>query len=404
MKMPGWIAIGVVALAMLTAANAGEWWEVFSADPPEARMGHSLTALDDGKVYLFGGLTQTLEMRNDLHVYWDDEWGRLDDLTVRPPPRRNHAAWGMNGRLYVMGGVAAGGSFLSDLWEFDPAPPPAVEPWRHVGDTTGMTARAHHAAVPLPNGDVMFFGGQSAEGVQKDVWIAHRGTGEWRQVVSMPHNWSGGFSHLIGTTDVVAAGTGGGRVYGYSIADDEWTWDDNGPPLNGYASSFVVPAEEGREKIVAFGGYDTNYNHNTETYEFRPRWRAYGGSTTTRVEQMPRPTTMPAVAVLPRTTTSVEAVVFGGMDQDHTARNETWLYSVPAAPRPARLEVAQDSETPAFGFYGEPGYVYDVERTRSLTTPDWEWQATYTGTAENVQHYIPGTTVEVYRVRGNRPD
>lgn len=224
-------------------------------------------------------------------------------------------------------------------------------------------------------------------------------------MASLPYKWSSGCAHLIRTGYVCAVGTSGERAFGYSVSENAWTWESNAPPLNGSASSVVVPTEDGREKIVMYGGYDTNYNRNAEVYEYHPPWpgqtvRAFS----TRAEDMADPVAMHASALLPRTSTTVDVVVFGGSDENHDYQNRTWHFSVPAAPRPAQLQKAEGAETPAFDFYGEPGYVYEVQSSRSLTEPIWTRQITYTGTAQQVRHYIPGTTLEVYRVVGNRPD
>lgn len=405
MKRTGMAWVGLWLAAAVSVSRAQEWQEVFPSNPPPARVGHSLTALADGRVILFGGLERDGTPLNDTHEYGNGEWQEYIIVTTRPPARRSHAAWGVGNKLYVQGGYGEGGEFLSDLWEFDPDPPPAVENWRFIHSVTGKGARASHAAVPLPNGDVLFFGGQTADGRQQDAWVAYRGTGEWTQAASMPSNWSGGCAHFIGTGHVWAVGTSGQRAYGYSVGEDAWTWESNAPPMNGSASSVVVPAEDGREKIVIYGGYDTNYNPNAEVYEYHPPWP---GQTvrvfSTRVEDMADPVIMPASAPLPRTTTTVDVVVFGGSDDHHDYQNRTWRYSVPAAPRPAQLQKAEGAETPAFDFYGEPGYVYEVQSTRSLKNPVWTRQVAYTGAAQQVRYVMPLGTLDVYRVVGNRPD
>lgn len=390
--------------AVPLAVTAQEWQEVFPTNPPTARVGHSLTALDNGRVFLFGGLERDGTLLNDTHEYRDSKWQAFTTITSRPPARRNHAAWTQEGKLYVMGGFGEEGSYHSDLWEFDPDPPPAVENWRFICTVTGQGARANHAAVPLPNEDVLFFGGVTAAGAQSDAWIAHRGTGEWTQAASLPQNWSGGCAHFIGTGHVWAVGTSGRIAHGYSVGENTWTWESNAPPLNGYASAFAVPVEGGREKIVMFGGYDTNYDRSDKVYEYYPPWQGRTVVYTTRVEQMALPVAMHASAPLPRTTTTVDVVVFGGSDQNHDYQNRTWLFSAPAAPRPAELQKAEGAESPAFEFYGEAGYHYDVQSTPSLAGPIWSRQAVYTGTAQQVRHYMPGSTMEFYRVEANNPD
>lgn len=171
--------IAIFFTGILSAGLAQEWVEVFPSNSPTARVGHTMTSLSDGRVVLFGGLERDGTLRNDTYEYWNGEWQEYVIVTTRPPARRSHAAWGVGNKLYVQGGYGEGGGFLSDLWEFDPDPLPAVENWRFIHSVTGKGARASHAAVPLPNGDVLIFGGQTADGKQQDAWwrIGARGNG-----------------------------------------------------------------------------------------------------------------------------------------------------------------------------------------------------------------------------------
>ncbi|MCZ7584923.1 MAG: hypothetical protein M5R36_17195 [Deltaproteobacteria bacterium] len=103
---------------IFSGAKDGGWDNAAPPNAPEARHGHKMVTLPDGKVMLFGGENINAELQNDLHKFENNGWHPTAPSTASPPGRRDHLAWTDGQKLYVSGGRTASET-LSDLWEYD---------------------------------------------------------------------------------------------------------------------------------------------------------------------------------------------------------------------------------------------------------------------------------------------
>jgi hypothetical protein len=312
----------------------------------------------------------------------------------------------MNGKMYIHGGVGGGSNVLYDIWQYDPLSSGSNTSWQAVGVSTAMGPRAYHTAIPLANGNVFFSGGGDGFNPPfRDAWM-WKGSNAWEELALSPSSWSRQTAQLLSNGNVVGLGWGkNGKVMTYSPEKDAWTEESNGPTLNGLASSVVVPVEGGREKIVVFGGYDSNDIQSDAVYDYRPTWSGLWGSNTVRAARMPQGLSMPASAPLPRTTTTVDVVVFGGYATNHEQVNNTYIASFPAAPRPVQILNPLGGTEPSFEFDTEPGYIYHVRSTPTLYNPTWSGGVNYTGIGQRVRHPFSGPDVaSYYHILGSNVD
>jgi hypothetical protein len=128
---------------------------------PPGRAGHTLTAVADHAVYLFGG--QGKKLYNDLYVMHGDggDWLELKPSGKAPAPRTGHTmVWDGKDRLIVFGGTAGSntdnGVFVYSL---------SSNQWS-MPTVSGMlpSSRTHHTAVMLPGAaHMLVFGGCNAQ-------------------------------------------------------------------------------------------------------------------------------------------------------------------------------------------------------------------------------------------------
>lgn len=128
--------------------HSGRW--VHIAPLNEARVGHSVTELTDGRVLVVGGVGKNGLARPEI---FDPRTGRWTPAAPLATARRGHTAVRMeDGRVLVAGGLGDDG-VLASVELYDPSsnkwiPAPAMH-----------EARDQHAAALLPDGKVLVTGG-----------------------------------------------------------------------------------------------------------------------------------------------------------------------------------------------------------------------------------------------------
>ena len=318
-------AIGF-CLLLCPPGHADDWTNPDPLNPPAARAGHSLHALPDGEVILFGGGDQTGTLYNDLYSFRDNEWSPVATSGDRPPARQYHASWMDDYTLYVHGGYGAGGATFTDLWRADLSSP-GTSFWNEVEADTPPAPRRFHAAVPAPNGNVYFFGGINTSYVLlQDLWQRSSG-GEWQPLADAPEAFMGQALFMPGYTTLVAVGNSG-SIASYDIPSDTWSLATGGPPVQHGAAYVVAPADDGQQKLVTFGGHGSGLQKTDTVYEYL----LPSGPLTERAERMPQALTQARAACFHRSTTSVDVVIFGGYSTANEAQSTTYVYSTPAPP------------------------------------------------------------------------
>jgi N-acetylneuraminic acid mutarotase len=132
-----------------------------SGPTPAGRAGHTLTAVPDSSIYLFGG--QGKKLYNDMLLLRasTQEWIELKPRGQLPPARHGHSTcWDGSDRLVLFGGTTAGTTdnclFLYSISRNEWVKP---EP-----SGTLPTPRTNHSAVMLPgNKFMLLFGGCNAQ-------------------------------------------------------------------------------------------------------------------------------------------------------------------------------------------------------------------------------------------------
>ena len=137
---------------------------------PKSRAHHSLTAADDGRLYLFGGATYmygTPSRLNDLHYYTPSthRWTTPYASGHWPAHRSGHTGAFVRGslgpRIVIFGGIDGTGAYTStlDIYAVD------EQRWSRPAVGRAPPPRARHAAVGLSGGGLAamwLFGGGSA--------------------------------------------------------------------------------------------------------------------------------------------------------------------------------------------------------------------------------------------------
>ena len=137
---------------------------------PSARAGHTMTASTIGELYLFGGLGDDGNVRNDLWKWNGSNWTQLAPTGGPPPVRVSHAAYhdAANDNIYVHGGEDQSSTRLDDIWRYDVI----LNTWTDVTPGTKPSARRLHAFAEEVFGqeDAILFGGDTSGGNDSETW------------------------------------------------------------------------------------------------------------------------------------------------------------------------------------------------------------------------------------------
>jgi len=132
------------------------------ATAPPARYGHS-SVTHDGGMLIFGGERSSYAF-ND--VWWfsfqQQAWSYLAPKSATaPPPRFDHSAAIIDGRMYVSGGRSGTGEVLDDMWVLDLE----TRVWTELPDMSSILgARFGHAAAVGPSSEYLYlYGGYASE-------------------------------------------------------------------------------------------------------------------------------------------------------------------------------------------------------------------------------------------------
>lgn len=138
-----------------TSKNMNDWVPVTEPGAP-AREGHSMVTIDDGRVLMFGGEDANADLFNDLHVFQDANWSKIEPEGIKPESRKDQTTWVSNNKMYIMGGLGENEQLLNDLWTFDPG----TNAWSEEFVDSGPRARQRFGAVLRGNKKVLMTGGQ----------------------------------------------------------------------------------------------------------------------------------------------------------------------------------------------------------------------------------------------------
>ena len=176
----------------------------FSNGPPfgVARVGFTITKLNDGRILLAGGSTTSgVACTNSAELY-DPASGSVTTATM-VAPRMNHTATLLpNGRVLIAGGYC-GGAALDTAETYIPA---AGGPGVFEATSSMAAGREVHTATLLPNGRVLVAGGyDSGVGFLDSAEVYNPSSG-WTTVGSMPSAAGSAAATLIRDGRVLISG------------------------------------------------------------------------------------------------------------------------------------------------------------------------------------------------------
>lgn len=242
-----------------------DWKQLAPPNAPSARQGHSMIALPDGKVSLFGGEGPQEDLFNDLYIFQENDWEEVDPDGDKPLPRTDAAAWVRENIFYIHGGKGANADVYNDMWIYDFF----VNRWQEVEiNSTKPSGRFSHSSAVLSDGKVLITGGQTGEeSYSFETWLYDPVTNTFEQKSNIPFPTSEQ-SLVVSESQVIPLqvfGENQEMIY-YDELTDNWNYflpkpEDNHPGLS--ASAAYCDADEngayliGGEEYIDGTGYET---------------------------------------------------------------------------------------------------------------------------------------------------
>lgn len=248
-----------------------------------ARFGHTSTLLPNGKVLVAGGASSNYAPAFASAELYDPSTGTWTETGSMSTPRIGHTATLLpNGDVLVAGGSTAAGQ---------PDPTPLAEIYDSINGTWSATGSLHlahtgHAAVLLPNEDVLVAGGDYADAAE--IYDPSNGT------------WTTGSAPLQASTPSPMTLLPNGRVLAifavvpqlYDPSTNVWTLSNPIPGVayqNGPYLFNLTSLKDGTVLTAGGsihpGGTETDFPPVNTAFVYQPssdKWSATGNMTTAR--------------------------------------------------------------------------------------------------------------------------
>src|SRR5690606_16271524 len=200
--------------------------------------------MDDGKVYIFGGLDSYFQTHNDVWSYdfSTASWVQVivDGAATSPPPR-HEAISGVveNGKLTLYGGETVSEDFnfitLPDTWQYDlstqtwreltPASPYDIDPPRNLGAAALVKGALYFHGGDVPGGDEC--GAVFAQNPTDELWRFDLVRERWELLSPRGHAVArlkrsrgatvGGAMYVVAGYDFTCDGTEGAQVWNQDV-------------------------------------------------------------------------------------------------------------------------------------------------------------------------------------------
>lgn len=221
------------------------WSEVRASNTgPGGRSGATLF-IDDGKLYVFGGIDSFFQTHNDVWSYefTTQTWSEViaDGDAASPPPRHEAYSGGTmhDGKVTLYGGETVTEDFnfvtLPDTWQYDvearkwteltPAPRYDIDPPRNLGAAALVGDALYIHGGDVPGGELC--GAVFAQNPTDELWRFDLRRERWEQL--SPHGSSvarlkrsrgvevGGAMYIVGGYDFQCADGAGSQVWNESV-------------------------------------------------------------------------------------------------------------------------------------------------------------------------------------------
>ncbi|MCF7709171.1 MAG: hypothetical protein K9N52_09765 [Verrucomicrobia bacterium] len=395
----------LVGFALHTGAD--DWTPITPPDAPEARHGHSMVTLPDGRVMLFGGEDVSGHLFNDLHTF-DGAWNEVVPENDPPPARRDHQAWVRNQQMYVTGGFGES-NLLDDTWRYD------IEnnEWRQVTHSGPRPSPRYNHGVVSAGNATYIFGGTDEDGIPlADFWKLNP-DGSYTYMGDASYSFADPELQIAG--DIMCVFGRPGMVAMYHFIEQRWGYFQ-GPPVGSGSSTTLAENAQGEPVILLFGGQDGEgqesakvYEYNTATGEVTQKDNlpfAVENGAAAQVEAQEQFTQEPmtlASAQLESALTGdgvgqtplaeLQMVFFGGVT-DGVPTTNTLLYS--------QLRFTDVSRSASSGtvltWQSVPGLSYRLEGTTNVTDPVFEKEVATGIEAESLSHTYTDSTENADRM------
>jgi len=253
-------------------------WTTSSESGLPARKGQTMVKLSDGRILTFGGEDSNADLYNDLHVFQEDQWKEIIAENEPPQPRKDHAAWVNNDKMYVYGGQGKD-SLLNDLWSYDPEGNVWIE---EVIQGIKPPPRYSMLDVYTDDGFLYISGGlDENENQLSDTYRIADGTNMSEEIMAAPHPVYGqGFYEHNSSLYVPDVFFGGTKMF--SLNESSLMWETFDPPQVKPPFTTDAATIKKGEKIFKMGGYayvssrnkagfvvtDQSWTFNCETHEW----------------------------------------------------------------------------------------------------------------------------------------
>ncbi len=249
----------LIALNLWVTARADDWTPITTPDAPEARYGHSMVTLPDGRVMLFGGEDGSGHLLNDMHTF-DGAWNEVVPEKGPPPARRDHKAWVRNQQMYVSGGYGES-NLLDDSWRYD------IEnnEWHQVTHSGPRPSPRYNHGVTTFGGDTYVFGGTDEYGAPLSDF--------WRLNADGSYTFLGDASYAFANPQLQISGDlmlvfgRPGMVAMYNFVVEQWGYFE-GPPVGSGCTSARAENAQGDPVILLLGGQDGEGQESADVYEY----------------------------------------------------------------------------------------------------------------------------------------
>lgn len=214
-----------------------DWWRwdviQFSWQPvaslPATPRQYATAQSIDGIGFLFGGSDASAPL-NELWAYDTDQntWSARSSLPSSG--RYASASFVANGKLYVVGGLTAGGTALNELWAYDPV----MDTWAQLADLPGVPRhRATAASTWFASEEhgIVVGGADEANLALDEVWRYAPSTDSWVAVAPFPEARFGASSAIFIDQPLIMAGTTDNSTFhsdGYLYYAFTDTWEPFG--------------------------------------------------------------------------------------------------------------------------------------------------------------------------------